>query len=222
MRLNRQQTALAAAAGVSLLAWFVPVLTLALQPITYLNTHIHEMCHAIAASLTGGEAERILVHANGAGETPVRGGLILIVASAGYVGAAAIGAVLIAWGKDEKRARTLLGALGCLLLFSLAVWVRGDAAGVLWGGFWVLALGACALFLRGQVAVFTVQFVGLQQCLNALSSIFTLLQISLVTEAQSDATNMQSATGIPAMFWAVLWAVIAAAFVVLALRRAWR
>lgn len=222
MKLEGQKAALLGATAISASAWFVPAIAWVLRPIQYLNTHIHELCHALAASATGGQAEKILVHANGSGETPVLGGLMPIVASAGYVGAAAIGALLIAAGRDEKRARALLCTLAVLLGVSLLVWVRGDVVGLLWGLFWAVALGACAAFLRGRVAVFTVQFVGVQQCLNALLALSALLEISYATDVQSDATNMQSATGVPAMVWAIVWAAVGIALVIAALRHAWR
>ena len=222
MKLAGHRAALLGATAVSATAWFVPAIASVLRPIQYLNTHVHELCHALAATATGGEAQKILVHSNGSGETPVLGGITLIVASAGYVGAAAIGAVLIAFGRDEKQARALLGGISGLLALSLLVWVRGDLAGVAWGAFWAVTLGACAIFTRGQASVFAVQFVGVQQCVNALLALTTLLEVSYGTDVQSDAMNMQNASGIPAIVWAAVWAAIGLLLVVAALRRAWR
>jgi hypothetical protein len=222
MKLSGQQSALLGATAVSVVAWFAPVLDLALRPIQYLNTHVHEFCHAVAAVATGGSAQEILVHADGSGQTPVAGGAIIVIASAGYVGAAILGALLIAYGTDEKRAKTLLLSLAGLMALSMLVWVRGDVAGILWGGFWTLVLTGLGFLLQGKAAVFAVQFVGVQQCLNALLSIVTLLQISLVTQGPSDAMLMEKYSGVPAIAWAGIWSLMGVCAIVLALREAWR
>ena len=69
--LKRDRSTLLSAGGACLVAWVVPVLGYLMLPIEYLNTHIHELFHAIAAVGTGGRADKILVFPDASGVTPV-------------------------------------------------------------------------------------------------------------------------------------------------------
>lgn len=220
--LRPHQVAIIAAALVSLAAYITPVLNLIFLPLRYLNTHIHELCHALAATATGGDALFIKVFGNGSGVTPVGGGNLLLTASAGYVGAVLVGAGMVVVGRTPKAAALVLKGIAIAIAFSMVVWVRGDIIGVGSGIAWAVGLWLLAVFLNGPKVVFVAQLVGLQQCLNALQSVYALLQISTYPELQSDAKLLESAIGVPAMVWAVLWSAFAIVLVVLSLRKAWK
>lgn len=214
------QTALLLAAVVSLLGLFVPPIGAALLPLRYLNTHLHELGHALAALGTGGAVQHILVFGDGSGVTPVAGGFLPLVASAGYLGAAAWGAWILRSMRTERGARNALGITGVALIVSLLLFVRGDLVGVLSGVLWALLLVA-ARGLKGAWLLFVAGLVGLQQGINALRSLSDLLHITALSERHSDAGLMQDATLIPAMVWAALWAVCGLALGVSTVRRAW-
>jgi hypothetical protein len=215
------QTAILSAAGVAFLACIVPPIHLLLLPLQYLNTHLHEMCHAIMAAATGGDPLRILVFANGSGVTPIMGGNVFIEASAGYIGATLIGSAMIFFGRTPERARIVLGVVAGMLLMSQILWVRGDSVGVVSGWFWTAILFCAARFLKGTPALFVCQLVGLEQCLNAIGSVYELFKISAFTETHSDALIVQSVTFIPAVAWASLWCVFSLLMVALTVRKAW-
>lgn len=193
-----------------------------LLPLVYLNTHIHELCHALAALATGGEAMRIEVFSNGSGVTPVLGGWLTVVASAGYVGSALVGAGMIFFSRTQRAARVTLFLLATALTLSMLAYVRGDVVGIISGIFWSALLFVLAKVLKPGPVVFAAQFIGVTQCLNAGYSILTLLKLSTGAEIQSDATLMENATHLPAMLWAVVWAGLSLVLLVLTLRRAWR
>jgi hypothetical protein len=190
---------------VSALAWIFPPIAVALLPLRYLNTHLHEICHAVAAITTGGQVQGIAVYANGSGVTPIAGGNLLLTASAGYLGASFLGAAILAVCKTESAARTVLRGMGILLLASTAIWVRSDSVGVFSGLGWSVLLLTLSFVLRGEPLLFAAQFVGLQQCLNAITSVLVLYRISTYGETQSDAGILQQVSGIPAAFWAFGW-----------------
>ena len=215
------QTALLFAAGISLLAFFVPPLAALLLPLRLLNTHLHELGHALAAILTGGSPERILVFGDGSGVTPIAGGFLPLVASAGYLGAAAAGAAILLAMRTERGARAALAVTGFALAASMVLFVRGDLTGVVSGIGWSLALVAASRTLRGGTLLFAAGLVGLQQGLNALRSLSDLLQITAMSERQSDAVLMQSATYVPAFVWAAIWGVLGLAVAGFTVRRAW-
>lgn len=219
--LRPHQSALLLAMGVTLVAWMIPLAGQVLLPLQYLNTHLHEFCHAIVAICTGGQVEGISVFRDGSGVTPVAGGWLLFVASAGYVGAAVGGAMVILFSRHEPGARLTLRILALLLLASMVLWVRHDAWGVISGIFWIVALAGLSV-LNGKALLFAAQFIGVQQCLSSFQSLFTLLKISAVGEGQSDATLMANATHIPALIWTLLWCGLSLALVTAGLRRAWR
>ena len=215
------QTALLLAGLVSLAGLFLPPLGAALLPLAYLNTHLHELAHALAAVGTGGSVERIQVYGNAEGLTLTRGGLAPLVASAGYLGAAAWGAAIVLASRTERGARLALGATGAILALSMLLFVRGDAVGEVSGFVWAAALLAAGWRLRGAALLFAAGLVGLQQGLNALRSLFELFQITAASERFSDARGMEAMTHVPAIVWSLLWGLCGLAVVALTARRAW-
>jgi hypothetical protein len=199
----------------------VPFLREVLLPVMYLNTHLHELSHAIVTKLTGGEVTKIIVNADGSGETPVLGGQIFLIASAGYVGSSIFGAIMIALGNMEKSAKRALSALALLLTFSIVVWVRGDTTGIIAGLVWIVILVGVVSFVKGTPLMFVCQFLGLQMCLNSLLAVFSLVQLTVATEAHSDASILESLTGIPAILWALIWSMMSIVLVVWTLKKSW-
>ena len=58
---------------------FIPILKWGLFPFDILNTHLHEMFHAIATIATGGRVDHIKVYNNCAGVTWSLGGITPII-----------------------------------------------------------------------------------------------------------------------------------------------
>jgi hypothetical protein len=215
------QTALLIAGAATLACLLVPVLQRMLLPLAYLNTHLHELSHALMSQITGGEVERIIVNSNGSGVSPVMGGNITLTAAAGYTGASIFGAMMIYFGRTEKGARATLLTVAAMLAFSLVVWVRGDAIGVASGIGWAIALPIVALCFKQTPLVFCCQFLGLQQCLNSVKSVFDLVQITVGTEVHSDASILQDATHLPALAWSLGFAAFSLGLVYWSLRKSW-
>jgi hypothetical protein len=209
------------AAGATLALWAIPGAGLVLLPLEYFNTHIHELFHALAAVGTGGRALEIHVFANGSGATPIATsgtGSLLLTASAGYVGAAILGGLILMLARTEKAARQILYILAAMLAVSMAVWVRGDLVGVLSGLFWIAILFAAARNLKGDNLVFAAQFLGIQQALRSFVSLYVLLNINAFSGIQNDAAIAEKATGIPRLLWALTWCAISVAWMVVAFR----
>jgi hypothetical protein len=219
--LRPHQTALLSAALASAVMFAVPGVQWALLPLIYLNTHVHEICHALASTGTGGDVEYILVHANGSGVTPVLGGSTPILASAGYLGASLAGMFILMAGRTENAARIVLRTMAAVMAIAMLIWLRGDGIGLASGIFWVAALLGIAQYARGMTLLVLTQFIGVQQCLNSVTSIYDLLHISARTEMHSDAKIMEATYGLPAIFWAVLWCAISVTLLMLGLRKAW-
>lgn len=220
--LREHQRAILFAALATVIAWAIPVVGLLLLPLQYLNTHAHELAHAVAALGTGGSPQYIVVNANGSGMTPIVGGNILLVSSAGYIGAALLGAALIYYGRTENGSKLMMRVLAVVLMVGLLLWIRGDLIGVISAVGWIGALWVMSARLSPQNSILAAQFLGLQQCLASLQSLLTLMHVSAFGNVHSDAANMQSITGIPAVVWATGWSGFSLLLIFVALRAAWR
>lgn len=220
-KLKRSQSMLLGAGLLSVLLMVVPALSLLSMPLVYLNTHIHELCHALAAWATGGNVLKIEVFSGGNGVTYTSGGMGVIISSAGYVGAAAVGAIMIALAKNEKGARLSLNILGGSLAISLLLLVRGDVVGLATGAFWCALAFVCAARLKQDALLFAAQFLGVQQCLWSVVALFVLWKINQIPGIQNDAVNAENLTHLPAPLWAFGWAAISFALMWVALKRAW-
>lgn len=224
-----QAMTLLVAAAISIALWFIPYLEFLTYPFRIFVTFIHEGGHALAAVLTGNSVASLSVAMNASGETyTTQGGLLsqFFVSSAGYTGAMLFGALLLFLIRRAVAARIVLMS-SALLIVALTVvyglwnpltngiWNRMSAFTLLAGTLLPLGLFAVARFARPRVATFFVSFLAVQCVLNALLDLKNVFFLStpLAPSVPTDAVNMANATGIPAMFWAVLW--IAISFIIL-------
>ena len=216
-----QAMTLLVAATISILLWFIPYAEILSYPFRIFVTFIHEGGHAIAALLTGNSVSGLSVATNSSGETyTTQGGLIsqLLISSAGYVGSMAFGALLLILIRKSVAARiVLLGS--AILVFGLTMiygLFKPLFSGVGWSGIpFTLVAGSIisvglvliARFASARVASFFVSFLAVQCVLNALFDLKTVFFLSspFALPVHADAVNMANATGIPAIFWAVLW-----------------
>jgi Peptidase M50B-like len=216
-----QATTLLIAATISVLLWFIPFAEFLTYPFRIFVTFIHEGGHAIAALLTGNSVASLSVAMNASGETyTTQGGLIsqIFISSAGYIGSMAFGALLLILIRKTIAARIVL--LSCAVLvfgltmifglikpvFSINAW-SGIPFTLLAGTVISVGLVLIAKFASARVATFFVSFLAVQCVLNALFDLKTVFFLSspFAPAVATDAVNMANATGIPAIFWTVMW-----------------
>ncbi|MDP6042412.1 MAG: M50 family metallopeptidase, partial [Candidatus Latescibacteria bacterium] len=97
-------------AVIALALWDTPVV----KPFRVFVIWIHEMGHAGMALATGGEVEELRVRWNESGHVISRGGIFPLISSAGYVGSAVLGALLIYSGRWLGAQRIFLGLIGAV------------------------------------------------------------------------------------------------------------
>ena len=222
------------AATISILLWFIPYAEILAYPFRIFVTFIHEGVHAIAALITGNSVSSLSVATNSSGETyTTQGGLIsqLLISSAGYIGSMAFGAILLILIRKSVATRfVLLGS--AILVFGLTMiygLFKPLYSGVAWSGIpFTLFAGSLisvglilvARFASAKVASFFVSFLAVQCVLNALFDLKTVFFLSspFALPVHTDAMNMANATGIPAIFWAVIWIVLALGILWFAMR----
>ncbi len=222
-----QVTALLIATAVSVCFWFLPYAEFLTYPFRIFVTFIHEGGHALAALLTGNSVHSLTVSADGSGLVySTNGGTLsqMFVSSAGYLGAMSFGALLLWLVRVKVKARVVLAASGALVLLLAGIF---GLFAPLWHmslpGLFTLFAGvalpagllAAARYLKPRAATFLVSFLAVQCVLNAVFDLKSVLFISAFTDAQTDAANMQAATGIPSLLWALFW--IAVSFIILSL-----
>ncbi len=98
-------------------------------PFRLLVTLVHEANHAVAVELVGGDVEYVIVNEHGGGLTSWKIDSepsdtdILLVASAGYLGTAVIGALLIEGAARLRRGRVAAFSLAALVAAIGLAWV---------------------------------------------------------------------------------------------------
>ena len=97
----------------------VPYAGYALYPLLLTATVLHELAHALAALVTGGEVGAIALAPDGGAATVHDGGAIAVIAAAGPLAPALIGAALVAVA-DRPRARrgVLLGLAAAVVIIA--------------------------------------------------------------------------------------------------------
>ncbi len=95
----------------SLLIGLIPQGNLILYPFNLFVTYVHETSHALAGWLTFGSVKGMTINPDTSGVTYVLGGIPIITYSAGYLGSALFGALLLVLSYRNHLSRKILAAL---------------------------------------------------------------------------------------------------------------
>lgn len=224
---------------ITIALWFIPYAEYLVYPIRLFVTFIHEGSHALVSLLTGGSVQSLTVSANGEGavwSASANWFSFALTASAGYLGTTAFGVLLLFLLRRAYSAHAILfsvaGFIGIMtILFALIVplinFLSGEvtlssiAFTTLTGAALTAGLFAIGRFGSLKVANFAVAFLAVQLVLNALSDLKTLFFLNapiIGSNIQTDAVNMQQATGLPAIVWIFIWIGISVLMISVGLR----
>lgn len=200
--------ALAALVAVGLVFWDSPLLT----PVKLLVVMGHESGHAAATLLAGGSVQRVVLAPNQSGAClsalPPGAWPTILVYSAGYVGSAIAGAVLLVLAFRFRLARGVL-ALYAVWLAAMSL-LAGSAFTVAFCLGMAALLGAAARWLPPLgvrlLVLFLAAFTGLYAVFDLRDDLW-----NSTVRAQSDAALLAAHTPVPAFLWAVLWSVLSIA-----------
>ncbi len=209
------------AAVITIALWYIPFLSVLSYPFNLFVTFIHEGGHALAALLTGNRVASLSVAMDASGETyTTYGGIFsqIIVSSAGYLGAMAYGALLLFLIRRAIAARYVLIGSGALILGLTILYGLSSPFTIIMGFGIAAGLIAIATYATPRVATFFLSFLAVQSVLNAFLDLKTLFASSFWPGTRTDATNMANATGIPAIFWTLVWIVLAVVIISFAMR----
>jgi hypothetical protein len=203
---------------ISLFLNLIPGLRMVLVPFEFFTTFIHEGSHAIASLIMGEDVQRIVINPDTSGymQHSLTGGMFSqgFIGSAGYLGAALFGGILIVLSAYEKLSKIILGLLGIVFLVAIVLYVR-DFFTLAVCGFLSAALLLIAWKGGTWLNFFAINFLAVQCSLNSFGDVMTLLKLSMgvpksaYSAGLSDAEALANIFFLPAMFWSVLWIVIA-------------
>jgi hypothetical protein len=199
----RRLAVLVVCLAVGLLLWDSPVL----WPLKVLVVMIHETGHAVASLLVGGSVDRISVSGNEGGQClsrlPDSALGAIVVYSAGYVGSALVGGVLLLSTYRYRARRWMLGAAAVWLVVMALLYGR-DAFTLAFCLGTAGALGLAARFLPQDlvdvVNLFLAAFCSLYAVFDLRSDLW-----DGATRARSDAALLAQITYVPSVVWAALW-----------------
>ena len=170
-----------------------------LFPITRLVTILHEMGHALAAVLTGGQVEAVQINMDGSGYTKTRGGWRTIILMGGYVGSAVFGNLMLyASIKSRTWQRIVLYTLAILMLLTGIIWFNSLFSTI------VLLLFAAGFFWLANKGKY------LKEILIFLGMVTTLYIIEdFGVGPRSDLQQYAEVFGIGSyQFWMYVWLII--------------
>ena len=196
--------------------WYTPVV----YPLKIFVVLLHEVSHAVALVLTGGQVESITLNPMQGGATYGRGGIPFVTLSAGYLGSLAFGALLVVGAQARHvSSRFLLGLVGGLVLALTLLYIR-NGFGLAFG----LLFGSAMVFGARRLPVIWSQ--GILVVLGITSVLYAILDIKSDIldrpQLQSDAAMLAELTGVPTVFWGVAWITVAIVAATLLFRRTLR
>ena len=218
---TRQTLTLIGLAGLAaLLIAVIPLLGLINYPFRLLLTIVHELGHGLAALVTGGKFNWFVIFPNGSGLTQTAGGWRLVIIPAGYLGVALFGAVLILLGRSHRWSRRAMAIIGtALIVLTILYGLPTIFSGQILSGMLTTLSGVIFGFVFLWVAVraapgwiiFLLHLLAIEAGFTAFSDLITLIGIStrFFNVPDNDAQNMAELTFIPAIVWALLWAMVA-------------
>jgi hypothetical protein len=200
------------AAGLLALAWN----TVPARPLRVLVVLIHEIFHALASLASGGGVLRIEVLSYSSGVTTLAGGSPLAVYSAGYLGTALLGSLLLAAGPLVRVKRFLYLGVGLFVLAGTLLAVRNP-----FGWAYGLAVGLLLVAMFFWQFPFSSWLTDLLGVLCLVDVLRDLASFSLFP-SRNDASILSQSSGLPYAGVLAAWAALALAMAAAALYVAWR
>lgn len=217
--------------GVAAFGWLVLSSAAPLLPLRWFVTLVHEAGHALVASLLGGHVSSVTINRHGGGLTSwtymgeVPTARVVLVSSAGYVGTAVVGGVMLELAAQARRGRVAVIVLAVLVAAIGLAWVpwsasppgfeaqiTGSSSGD--GRFTTFFCIGAVVVLLGLAAVRSdrlrrtvVLTIATILCFASIDDLRGVLDISS-RGGHSDAAIAAGATPLSSWMWSVIWLAI--------------
>lgn len=196
------------------LLWNVPDVGFLLYPFRLFVTYVHEAGHSLAALVSGGAVIGFQVFPNGGGVATTAGGARWLILPAGYLGAAAFGALLFYLTNTVRHTNWIAGGLGVFLIGFTIAFAWSSPLALLVGIAFGAALLALARWARREITIFVLNVLAILTGLNAVLDVWLLVGNSGIGmgSVRNDAAAFSAEVFfLPAWFWALLWSALAVA-----------
>jgi hypothetical protein len=211
LHLHKSHAALLLALLVTLLLWNIPFGQYALYPFKLFATWLHESSHGLVMLITGAGFDRMELYPDGSGLAyPLRGVTPLAqaaISSAGYVGTSFFGALFLVLGRTPRGARVVLILLSLLMALTAVLFLK-NPFGIIAVLVGAAALGFLAWNAEEPGALFLMNLLGAQGCINAVLDIRVLFGATMMVNGKPSSSDAHTITrvvgGSPAM-WATCW-----------------
>jgi hypothetical protein len=212
--------------------WRIPWGEQILWPFTLLAAWYHEMGHAVAAMLLGGEAIELRIFLDGSGMAIHRGagwGRLgqALVAAGGPIAPSLAGGAMIVCSRSKTASLGALLALGAVLAASAVFWV--DWWESLGGAVAIFGFGAAITFIAvfggNLLRTVTLQLCGVQACIALWRDWSYFFAADAVVGGEvrhSDAAAIADALWLPVPFWGVTLTGVSLAILLASLYLAFR
>ena len=172
-------------------------------PFNWLESYFHELSHGLAAIVSGGSIIKIELFTNGAGLCTTLGGNRFLISFMGYLGAILWGGAIYKMALARQSwIKFFAQALLLILALSVIFWVRDILT------FFIVSLLMVLFYLKiklnNQYVAILLQLTGILVLLNAILSPLHLLD----GRHLGDGAALASLTGIPEIFWVIIWSVL--------------
>jgi hypothetical protein len=190
-----------------------------IYPIKLCVVLLHELSHAAAAILSGGKIIEMNIGFDLGGKCETDGGNAILIASSGYLGSLLWGLLLFLAPNNKKSGFWIINSISVLILI---ITLSSSPGGI----FVLLAitlsaiLTASSFYLRIPIIAILIRSFGLIGCIYIL---FDIRDDLLSSPARiSDATILGGTLDIPVVLIGIVWALISAAGIYIALRYSYK
>ncbi len=207
----------------SVILWRLPVAGLIFFPFTMFVTYLHEASHGLMAIITGGKLLNFQMSLDTSGVAWTSGGFRPLIISAGYLGSAFWGSLLLIAALKKGTEKKVLGALSIFFLIFTVMFAR-NLVSFSMGLFFCFSTFILGRLKHKTFLTFFLAFLAVQSCFQSFNDIFTLVILS-GTGIETDAHIMSREVThglIPPIIFAVLWGLISSVFFILALKFSFR
>lgn len=190
--------------------------TIPVKPFRALVVMLHEIFHALLVLATGGEVPVIEIISYRVGLTRFSGGIPVLVYSAGYIGTAFLGSVLLGSSYRLPVKRSLYLVIGALIFVNTLIFVRtpfGWAYGIVVGFLFIVLF-----FKEFRLSAYIADFMGVL----CLVDVFLDLIGFYFTRSRNDAAILSDATGISYYLILVSWTAVILVMVAAAVYVTWK
>lgn len=186
-----------------------------LYPLKLLLVFFHESSHALAALMTGGEVEKLIIRAEQSGLAYTRGGSRFLTLTAGYLGTLIWGMVIYLIAVKTRYDKQAMAVLGFLVAGISLIYARNVF------GFWFglgtgIVLIGLGLKATEEVNDFILRVIGLTSMVDVPLRIY---DIAIERPGlHSDASMLADEFGGTTLMWGGLWLVISVLMIFYCLR----